>query len=117
MSSLSRAIRPICLAPSICSFMRFRLRKNVDLPQPDGPIKATTEHSGMVSETSYSACVSPYQNDRFRTSNFDRTPLRSGGSRPTMLLSERIAEYESVDTEDTSRPGWLTLPESYLRNV
>src|SRR5438874_12364736 len=104
MSSPSRTIRPLWCAPSICSFMRLRLRKKVDLPQPDGPIKATTEHSGIVSETSYRACVSPYQNERLRTSNFDRTPLRSGGSRPTMLLSERIAEYDSVGTDGTSPP-------------
>src|SRR5262245_58245548 len=85
--------------------MRLRLRKNVDFPHPDGPINATTEHSGMVSETSYSACVSPYQNDRLPTSNLGRTPLRSGGSRPTMLLSVRIAEYDMVDTEETSPRG------------
>ena len=43
--------------------MRLSERRNVDLPQPDGPISAMTEHSGMFSEMSNSACFLPYQND------------------------------------------------------
>ncbi len=33
--------------PSTRSFMRFRLFKNVDLPQPDGPMNAVISFSGM----------------------------------------------------------------------
>jgi len=31
--------------------MRFRIRKNVDLPQPDGPINAVTVDRSIRSET------------------------------------------------------------------
>ena len=35
-----RATSPSTRAPGIRSFIRFRQRRNVDLPQPDGPISA-----------------------------------------------------------------------------
>jgi hypothetical protein len=41
------------------SFIRFMVRRKVDLPQPDGPMKAVTVLSGMSSETSNRACLSP----------------------------------------------------------
>ena len=82
----------MCRVPSIRSFIRFRVRRNVDLPQPDGPIRAATEHSGITTATSYRARVEPYQNDSPRTSNFGRTPFRSDSSRPVTLRSERMAE-------------------------
>ena len=41
------------------SFMRFRQRRKVDLPQPDGPISAVIWRSVMSIETSASACLAP----------------------------------------------------------
>jgi hypothetical protein len=41
------------------SFIRLIERRKVDLPQPDGPIRAVTELSGTSSETSNKACLSP----------------------------------------------------------
>jgi hypothetical protein len=35
-------IEPFTTVPGIVSFIRFRQRKKVDLPHPDGPIKAVT---------------------------------------------------------------------------
>ena len=52
MSSPSMAMRPVTLAPAMVSFMRFMVRRKVDLPQPDGPINAVTVLSGISSETS-----------------------------------------------------------------
>ncbi len=72
--------------------MRLSVRRNVDLPQPDGPIKAMTERSGIEIETLWRAWLEPYQNDRPRTSNLNRSPLRSGECQPLRLRSEMIAE-------------------------
>src|SRR5206468_552398 len=80
--------------------MRLSSRKNVDLPQPDGPMSAVTERSGISTEMSHRACLSPYQNDRPLTLNLGRTRVRSAELRPFRLRSEMIEEYESVDT------GW-----------
>ena len=41
------------------SFMRLRERRNVDLPQPDGPISAVTRFSAMSIETGPSAFFAP----------------------------------------------------------
>jgi len=35
------------------------VRKKVDLPQPDGPMKADTAQSGMSIDRSVIACYSP----------------------------------------------------------
>ena len=41
------------------SFMRLMQRRNVDLPQPDGPIMASTWLRAMSMLTSRIACLSP----------------------------------------------------------
>jgi hypothetical protein len=41
------------------SFMRLKQRSSVDLPQPDGPMKAVTCLRGIFIETSNSACLAP----------------------------------------------------------
>jgi hypothetical protein len=56
---VSSVILPVTRQLSIVSFMRFRLRRKVDLPQPDGPISAVTVFSRMFSFTSKSARLSP----------------------------------------------------------
>jgi hypothetical protein len=43
------------VAPAISSFMRFRQRMNVLLPQPDGPMKAVTAFLWTSSVASRSA--------------------------------------------------------------
>ncbi|MNI13664.1 hypothetical protein D3C73_668980 [compost metagenome] len=59
MSPPSMSIRPVTRQPGMVSFMRFMVRRKVDLPQPDGPIRAVTVLSGMSRETSNRACLSP----------------------------------------------------------
>jgi hypothetical protein len=39
--------------------MRFRVRRKVDLPQPDGPMKAVTVRGSMVIEMSSIAWCGP----------------------------------------------------------
>src|SRR5262245_46793117 len=99
MSRPSSSTSPVARAPSIRSFIRFRQRRNVDLPQPDGPISAITDRSGISSEMSNRACLSPYQNDRLRTWNLAFTPGSLDGLRPLSVRSEMMAEYDSVDIE------------------
>ena len=50
---------PSTRAPGIVSFMRFRQRRNVDLPQPEGPIMASTWFLAMSMPTFLMACFSP----------------------------------------------------------
>ena len=59
MSPPSIRISPVTRQPSMVSFMRLMQRRKVDLPQPDGPMKAVTLRSGMSIETAFSACFSP----------------------------------------------------------
>ena len=42
MSSPSSSMAPSTRAEATVSFMRFMQRRNVDLPQPDGPMNAVT---------------------------------------------------------------------------
>ena len=51
--------QPVTRAMEIVSFIRLRQRRNVDLPHPDGPMKAVTERSGMSIVTCFSACFWP----------------------------------------------------------
>jgi hypothetical protein len=42
---------------SMKSFIRLRQRRKVDLPQPDGPMKAVTPRSPMSMLTLIKACL------------------------------------------------------------
>src|SRR5260370_8533473 len=99
---------PTCRVPSIRSFMRLSKRRKVDFPQPDGPMRAVTDRSGMARLMSNRAWLTPYQNDRPWTSNFMRDRVRSGDSRPFIVRSEMMAEYERVDkgTPHVRRSSW-----------
>src|SRR4051794_28958016 len=59
MSSPSSSTRPARLAPGTSSCIRLRMRRNVDLPQPDGPIRAVTRPAGMTRSTCSSTWCSP----------------------------------------------------------
>src|SRR5512140_3719279 len=52
------------------SFMRLRARRNVDFPQPDGPMSAVTCRSGSASDTRFTAALAPYEMVRSRASIF-----------------------------------------------
>ena len=61
----SSSIVPVVLAIGMVSFIRFSVRRKVDLPQPDGPMKATTSSIVTSIDTSLIACFAPlaqYQN-------------------------------------------------------
>nr|KEO65520.1 hypothetical protein DA06_30620 [Georgenia sp. SUBG003] len=46
-------------APGMTSCMRFSVRRNVDLPQPEGPMSAVTERGSIVMLTPSTARKSP----------------------------------------------------------
>src|SRR3989449_11561169 len=60
MSSPSSSTRPVIQPPSESSCMRFRQRKNVVLPHPDGPISAVTVWVGNRIDTSLTTARRPY---------------------------------------------------------
>jgi len=39
---------PLTRPPGITSCIRFRIRRNVDFPQPDGPMNAVTDSGAML---------------------------------------------------------------------
>ena len=49
--------------------MRLRHRRNVDLPQPEGPISAVIDCLWMSSETPLTASAVPYETERSSMSN------------------------------------------------
>src|ERR1700712_4855190 len=61
MSEPDSSTSPANVADGISSCIRLRIRRNVDLPQLDGPIRALTEPAGMYSDTRSSTLRSPNQ--------------------------------------------------------
>ena len=59
MSSPSMSTRPSTRAPGMMSFMRFSERRNVLLPQPDGPMNAVTRLAWIRIEMPSRARFSP----------------------------------------------------------
>ena len=59
MSSSSRLMRPSTRAPGITSCMRLMVRSAVDLPHPDGPMKAVMDRSSMTRDRSSMALNLP----------------------------------------------------------
>ncbi len=61
--------------------MRLMERRNVDLPQPDGPTSAVTVRGCMESVMPCNACFSPYQNEKFSASTVPRLAAVGSTSR------------------------------------
>src|SRR5512139_3114978 len=61
MFLLSSVISPVIFTWSIRSFKRLKQRRSVDLPQPEGPIKAVTLFFRIFMETDSSARFPLYQ--------------------------------------------------------
>ena len=68
MSAPSKRIVPAMRTSSIRSFRRLMQRSKVDLPQPEGPMKAVIFFSGIESEISFNAFFSLYHSDSRSTS-------------------------------------------------
>src|SRR4051794_1564255 len=63
-SSSSSSTLPSMRVRGTTSCIRLRVRRNVDLPQPDGPMNAVTDFGSMPMLTSSIALTWPYQADR-----------------------------------------------------
>ncbi len=59
MSDPSILTEPSTRVPEMMSFMRLSVRRNVLLPQPDGPMNAVTTFARISIEISVSACFGP----------------------------------------------------------
>src|SRR2546429_5350745 len=60
-SAPSSSTDPVTQPPSDSSCMRFRQRRKVLLPQPDGPITAVTVCAGNRMDTSFTTAHRPYR--------------------------------------------------------
>jgi hypothetical protein len=54
--------------------------RNVDLPQPDGPIRAVTDLGGTFKEMLLSACFFPYQKEKSRASMEPTVSVAAAGA-------------------------------------
>src|SRR5437899_12821269 len=90
---------PVCRVPSIRSFIRFRSRSRVDLPQRLGPISAVTDRSGTVRLTSKRACLPGYQKLTLRAVNLAGASDRSADASPDDARLVKMSEY----SRDTAR--------------
>src|SRR3990172_2744734 len=73
----SSRISPWQLAPGMSSFIRLSARRKVDLPQPDGPMRAVTCRSISSMDTPLTAAFSPYRMERSRVCILARASLLS----------------------------------------
>src|SRR6516164_2325579 len=97
MSTSSRKISPSSAAPGTSSCMRFSKRRNVDLPQPDGPINAVTFPAGMVRLTPSSTRRSPNQAEAARL------PAVAPGAVPADVTSDREQTHDDDHQHQRTR--------------
>src|SRR5438046_6094610 len=77
-SAPSSSTRPVTQPPSDSSCIRFRHRRKVLLPQPDGPITAVTVWAGKRMQTSFTTARRPYRAVRRTVSS--RSRASAGGA-------------------------------------
>src|SRR2546429_179307 len=80
-SAPSSSTEPVTQAPSDSSCMRFRQRRKVLLPQPDGPITAVTVCAGNRRDTSFTTAPPPYTAVRRTASSWSRAAAGSAKTR------------------------------------
>ena len=91
MSRFSKRIRPSMVTSSMRSLSRLMQRRSVDLPQPEGPMKAVIWRSGISSEIAFRAIFLPYQR------------LRASISRIGLSIAGRSAGSPAAVGSDTGR--------------
>jgi hypothetical protein len=79
MSSPFSSTSPASCAEGTFSCIRFKIRKNVDFPHPDGPINAVTVCAGIVNDTRSSTLFDPNHADTFAATRLAGDLGRSGG--------------------------------------
>src|SRR5918994_1952582 len=108
MSSPSSRTFPVIQPPSVTSCIRFRVRRKVDLPQPEGPIRACTRLGVKLSDTSFTAVKLPYMALSLSVTT-RATPLGAAISRSTggLKVSSGIETVPPANRE----PGTETKDE------
>src|SRR5947199_323964 len=95
-SAPSSSTVPVTQPPSDSSCMRFRQRRKVLLPQPDGPITAVTVCAGNRMDTSFTTARRPYRAVSRTASSWSRA---SAGC--AMARSHGPAGREGEDRHET----------------
>src|SRR5437763_5152531 len=91
MSWPSRSTCPVTRAPATTSCMRLSDRRNVDLPQPDGPMSAVTCFGSTVMLTSSSAWNEP--NQALSPSTSMRLAMCDSGSGKPVTAGQEAGEH------------------------
>ena len=99
---------PVIFTPGIRSFIRSRVLRKVDLPQPEGPMRAVTCFSGMSISTLFSAWADPYHRSRPRAermivSSIVRAPYFFFNFLPTRLAARLMTRVMAMRTTATEK--------------
>src|ERR1700733_5981581 len=95
MSTPSSSTSPAIAALGISWCIRLRIRRKVDLPQPDGPISAVTSPAAMVSETRSSTMWSPNH------AVISRASSPASGRGPSSIISSSVVKPNSPSCPGT----------------
>src|SRR3954470_6274180 len=101
MSSLSSSTRPVIHPCSESSCIRFRVRRKVDLPQPDGPIRACTRRGGKARLTPFTAVNFPYIAVSLSVSTRPRT-LSAGAAAGACACTRALRAGSPIEGEPTA---------------
>src|SRR2546427_6405041 len=105
MSSPSSSTLPVIQPPSESSCMRFRQRRNVVLPHPDGPINAVTVCRGNMSDTSFTAARRPYSAVSRAVSSCSRASAGGAMTLPNRPAGGEGEEQHESHQHERRRPG------------
>src|SRR4051812_23126825 len=116
MSRPSSVIAPACFVPGSVSCMRLIERRNVDFPQPDGPMSAVIDRDGTTRSMSNSTCFSPYQKEYLAASISPRiarpeSEMRTGAGALISLAPLGTSSCPS----STKSPRYISLCSRILR--
>src|SRR2546426_1001374 len=108
MSWPSRSTWPATRAPGTTSWRRFSARRNVDLPHPEGPMRAVTCFGSTVMSTSAKAWKEP--NQAFRPSTSMRLAIDDVRSGKPVAAGQEAGDDGEQEYDDDQRKG--TSPRS-----
>src|SRR5436305_6801713 len=103
MSCPSRSTWPETRAPATTSCMRLSERRNVDFPQPDGPMRAVTSLGSTVMLASASAWNEP--NQAFRPSTSMRLAMLGSRSDKPVAAGQEAGEHGEGQRDGDQRKG------------
>src|SRR6478609_8631359 len=96
MSTPSSSTWPDSAAPGTSSCIRLRIRRKVDLPHPDGPMRAVTFPAGISRSTRSSTLRCPNQADTLSASRLAVVGDGVTGMTVVLLVSRSAAMTASV---------------------